>query len=61
MGRERGVALWLTGLNPGVLAMVRHSTLGETLGNDRMFFNLEQAVANYRASSARRDSPIEKV
>jgi SulP family sulfate permease len=60
MGRERGVTLWLTGLNPGVLAMVRHSALGETLGNDRMFFNLEQAVTSYRASSARHDSPIEK-
>jgi high affinity sulfate transporter 1 len=61
MGRERGVALWLTGLNPGVLAMVRHSTLGETLGNDRMFFNLEQAVASYQASSAQGNNPIAKV
>jgi len=51
MGRERGVALWLTGLNPGVLAMVRHSTLGETLGNDRMFFNLNRVQFETRSAS----------
>jgi high affinity sulfate transporter 1 len=45
--RENGVLLWLVGLNPGVLAMVQRSPLGETLGRDRMFFNLEQAVARY--------------
>jgi hypothetical protein len=39
-------------LNPGVLDMVRRSPLGETLGRERMFFNLEQAVAKYQASSA---------
>jgi len=47
--RERGVSLWLVGLNPGVLEMVHRSPLGETLGRDRMFFNLEQAVAKYQA------------
>jgi MFS superfamily sulfate permease-like transporter len=47
--RERGVNLWLVGLNPGVMAMVQRSPLGETLGRDRMFFNLEQAVAKYQA------------
>ena len=46
--RERGVLLWLVGLNPGVLAMVQRSPLGETLGRERMFFNLEQAVARYQ-------------
>ncbi len=47
--RENGVLLWLVGLNPGVLAMVQRSPLGETLGRDRMIFNLEQAVAKYQA------------
>jgi sulfate permease, SulP family len=47
--REAGVTVWLVGLNPGVLAMVRHSPLGEALGDDRMFHNLEQAVAYYQA------------
>jgi SulP family sulfate permease len=60
-GRERGISLWLTGLNPGVLAMVRHSSLGETLGHGRMFFNMEQAVASYQASSAQADIPLTKV
>jgi sulfate permease, SulP family len=48
--RESGVFLWLVGLNPGVLAMVQRSPLGQILGRDRMFFNLEQAVAKYQAS-----------
>jgi hypothetical protein len=34
-----------------VLAMVQRSPLGETLGRERMFFNLEQAVAKYQVSS----------
>jgi hypothetical protein len=42
--------LWLVGLNPGVLAMVQRSSLGQTLGRERMLFNLEQAVGKYRAS-----------
>jgi high affinity sulfate transporter 1 len=51
--REQGVMLWLVGLNPGVLATVRNSPLGEILGADRMFFTLEQAVAAYQALPAR--------
>jgi sulfate permease, SulP family len=46
--REAGVTVWLVGLNPGVLEMVRNSPLGEALGEERMFHNLEQAVARYR-------------
>jgi sulfate permease, SulP family len=45
--RERGVLLWLVGLNQEVLAMVNRSQLGETLGRERMFFNLEMAAAKY--------------
>jgi MFS superfamily sulfate permease-like transporter len=47
--RENGVLLWLAGLNPGVLEVVRRSPLGATLGRERMFFNLEQAVAAYQS------------
>jgi MFS superfamily sulfate permease-like transporter len=47
--RNKGITLWLVGLNPGVLAMVQHSPLGETLGRDRMFFNLERAIAAWQA------------
>ena len=35
------------GLNQAVMAMVMRSQLGETLGRERMFFNLEMAVAKY--------------
>jgi len=55
--RAAGVLLWLVGLTPGVLSMVQRSALGETLGRERMFFNLEQAVVEYQASSARLTSP----
>jgi sulfate permease, SulP family len=48
--RERGVLLWLVGLNQEVLEMVMRSSLGETLGRERMFFNLEMAVAKYLES-----------
>jgi MFS superfamily sulfate permease-like transporter len=48
--RERGVLLWLVGLNPEVLAMVQRSSLGETLGRERMHFTVELAVEKYLAS-----------
>jgi high affinity sulfate transporter 1 len=47
--RDEGVTLWLVGLNPGVLEMVRRSSLGTTLGRERMFLNMEMAVARYLA------------
>ena len=45
--RERGVTVWLVGMNPGVFDMVSRSQLGKTLGPDAMLFNLEIAVAKY--------------
>jgi high affinity sulfate transporter 1 len=48
--RRDGVALWLAALNPTVLAMVQRSRLGETLGRERMFFNVDHAVEQYQAS-----------
>ncbi len=45
--REQGVELWLVGLTPDVLAMVQRSPLGETLGRERMHFNLEAAVNRF--------------
>jgi SulP family sulfate permease len=42
--REAGVSVWLTGLSPAVLRMVQRSPLGETLGRERMHFDLEEAV-----------------
>lgn len=51
MLRKRGTALWLVGLNPEVLAVIQHSTLGSLLGRERMFFSLEQAVEKYQAAA----------
>lgn len=45
--RERGVQVWLVGMNPGVLAVVQKSPLGDMLGRQGMHFNLEIAVARY--------------
>ena len=47
--REGGVMVWLAGLSPEVYAVVRRSPLGETLGPERLLFNLEIAVDRYRA------------
>lgn len=45
--RQQGIQLWLVGLTPEVLSVVRHSPLGRALGEQRMFFNLEDAVARF--------------
>lgn len=50
--RESGIRLWLVGMNPDVLSMVQKSSLGETLGRERMHFNLEIAIAKYRGTAA---------
>ncbi len=45
--RARGITLWLTALNPEALEVVLRSPLGRTLGRQRMFFNLRDAVTAY--------------
>ena len=45
--RRRGVLLCLTGLNPTTLDVIRKSSLGTTLGDERMFFNVNGAVQHY--------------
>ena len=45
--RENGVSVWLVGLAPAVLETVQRSSLGATLGRERMHFNLEVAVQQY--------------
>src|SRR5262249_50630210 len=47
-GAQRGVKLWLVGLNPDVLEIVRRSGLADRLGRDGMFFNLQAALARYK-------------
>ena len=48
--RERGISVWLCGLTPGVLGVIQRSPLGQTLGRERMHFNLEIAVERYTAT-----------
>jgi len=45
--REGGITLWLAALNPQALNVVKRSPLFATLGHERMFFNVEQAVETY--------------
>jgi sulfate permease, SulP family len=51
--RKQGVAIWLVGMNPEVLQVVQKSALGQTLGRDRMLFNLEAAISKYQAEFAK--------
>jgi sulfate permease, SulP family len=45
---ENGQTLWLTGLNPSVLDVVRRSGLADRLGRERMMFNASTAIERYQ-------------
>lgn len=49
---ERGAVVWLAGLNPGVLEVVRHAGLDRQLGPERMLFNAREAIERYQAQQA---------
>jgi len=49
--REGDIMLWLAALNPIAFKVIERSPLGKTLGHERMFFNLQQAVEAYQAQS----------
>src|SRR5262249_45455965 len=51
--RERGVRLWLVGLNPGGLRVVQKSPLGDRLGRGEMHFKLEGAVGEFTSEQPR--------
>ncbi|HEY8035763.1 MAG TPA: SulP family inorganic anion transporter [Methylobacter sp.] len=46
---EHGATLWLAGLNPSVLEVVRHVGLADRLGRERMMFNAIMAIEHYQA------------
>ena len=46
--RAQGVALWLAGLNPEALELVKRVPLAERLGRRAMHFNVDDAVAAYQ-------------
>jgi MFS superfamily sulfate permease-like transporter len=50
--RRDGTVLWLTALNPDVLAVVQRSDLWGRLGRERLYFTLEQAVARFQQETA---------
>ena len=47
---ERGVVLWLAGLNATVLEYVRASGFADQLGPERLFFNAELALQSHLTS-----------
>jgi high affinity sulfate transporter 1 len=46
---EHGAVVWLVGLNPGVLEVVRHAGLDQRLGRERLLFNARAAIERYQA------------
>ena len=53
---ENGATLWLVGLNPGVLEVVRRAGLADQLGRERMLFNARAAIERYQALEAKASS-----
>jgi sulfate permease, SulP family len=53
---QHGIQLWLIGMNPGVLAVVQRSPLGQMLRREAMHFNLEIAVGRYLSDELVRDN-----
>jgi MFS superfamily sulfate permease-like transporter len=45
--REAGIELWLVGLNPVPLHTIERSPLGATLGDERIFDDIGEAVEVY--------------
>ena len=52
-GSERGAIVWLAGLNPGVLEIVRRAGLADRLGRERMLFNASVAIERYQLLEAK--------
>jgi SulP family sulfate permease len=50
---ERGAVVWLVGLNPGALEVVRNVGLDGRLGRERMLFNARAAIERYQTLQAK--------
>ena len=50
---EHGAVVWLVGLNPSVLEVVRHAGLDQRLGRERMLFNARAAIEHYQSLQAK--------
>jgi sulfate permease, SulP family len=55
--RRQGVTLWIAALNPEVLKVVQQSALGQTLGRERMFFDVQGAVRRYEQMAGAAPAP----
>jgi high affinity sulfate transporter 1 len=51
---ERGIVVWLAGLNPGVLEVIKHAGFDQRLGRERLLFNARAAIERYQALPASR-------
>lgn len=49
---EHGTLVWLAGMNPSVLEVVRNAGFDERLGRERMLFNAREAIARYQSLQA---------
>jgi MFS superfamily sulfate permease-like transporter len=49
---EAGTAVWLAGMNPGVLEVAQRAGLDQRLGRERMLFNARAAIERYQALQA---------
>ena len=58
---EGGTVIWLVGLNPAVLEMVRHAGMHERLGRERRLFNASEAIHRYQAMQSDVESPTKSV
>jgi SulP family sulfate permease len=47
-----GILVWIVGLNPAVLEVVRNSVLHERLGRERLLFNAREAIERHQARQA---------
>jgi anti-anti-sigma factor len=54
---DQGITVWLVGLNPGVLEVVRRAGVYERLGRERMLFNARAAIEHYQQLKGDRPRP----
>ena len=55
---DAGTVMWLVGLNPGVLEVVRRAGLYQQLGRERMLFNARAAIERYQALQVAGRRPV---
>ncbi len=54
---EEGITVWLAGLNPSVLELIRSSVLADRLGRNRLLFNARAVIKQYQESDVSNGEP----